>query len=52
MKSKWQPSSRTVAAYFDKKIYIEALAQSVEKVYAEAEKKPDILVCSIWCLID
>ena len=46
MKSKWQPSSRTVEAYFDKKNYIEALAQSVEKAYAEAEKKPDILVCS------
>jgi ferrochelatase len=46
MNTKWQPSSRTVPAYFDQKIYIEALAQSVERAYAGSEKKPDILVCS------
>ena len=46
MTAKWQPSSRTVPAYFDKKIYIDALANSVERAYEKAEKKPDILVCS------
>ena len=43
---KWQPPVRTVPAYSDRPDYIEALAQSVERVYAEAETKPDILVCS------
>lgn len=46
MSAKWQPSARTVPAYFDQKIYIQALAQSVERGYAQSEKKPDILVCS------
>ena len=43
---KWQPSSRTVPAYFDDPAYIDALAQSVERAYTKADKKPDILVCS------
>jgi protoporphyrin/coproporphyrin ferrochelatase len=46
MKLKWQPSSRTVPAYFEDPRYIEALAQSVERAYAAATDKPDILVCS------
>lgn len=46
MEEKWQPSSRTVEPYFDHPLYIEALAQSVERTYAGLEKKPDILVCS------
>jgi len=45
-KEKWQPSVRTVPAYFDQPNYIEALAQSVERRYAELTSKPDILVCS------
>lgn len=43
---KWQPQVRTVPAYFDRPSYIEALAATVERAYATAEKKPDILVCS------
>lgn len=43
---KWQPVTRTVEPYFDRPDYIEALAQSIERAYARAEKKPDILVCS------
>ena len=43
---KWQPTTRTVPAYFDRPSYIDALAQSVERAYAAAETKPDILVCS------
>ncbi|MEL7181972.1 MAG: ferrochelatase, partial [Pseudomonadota bacterium] len=43
---KWVPEVRTVPAYFARPSYIEALAQSIERAYAAAEKKPDILVCS------
>jgi ferrochelatase len=46
MKVKRQPAARTVAEYFDRPSYIEALAQSVEKVYAGLEVKPDVLVAS------
>ena len=46
MTEKWQPSSRTVPAYFDHPLYIEALAQSIERKYADLETRPDILVCS------
>ena len=46
MTAKWQPAARTVAPYFDHPQYIDALAQSVERAYATAEKTPDLLVCS------
>jgi len=46
MAEKFQPATRTVAAYFDRPAYIEALAQSVERAYAAADEKPEILVCS------
>lgn len=46
MDEKWQPIARVVEPYFDDTAYIEALAQSVEKAYAEAENKPEVLVCS------
>ena len=46
MDEKWQPTTRTVAPYFEHPMYIEALAQSIETAYASAEKRPDILVCS------
>ncbi len=46
MEEKWQPVARVVEPYFDDTAYIDALAQSVEKAYAEAENKPDVLVCS------
>ena len=42
----WQPAARTVPAYFDHPAYIEALAQSVERSWAELAEKPDMLVCS------
>jgi ferrochelatase len=45
MEERWQPSVRTVPAYFERESYIDALAKSVETVYAKIEK-PDILVCS------
>lgn len=46
MQENWQPAARTVPAYFEHPLYIEALAQSVEKAYATAAERPDILVAS------
>jgi ferrochelatase len=46
MDETWQPIARVVEPYFEKPEYIEALAQSVERAYAEAETRPEILVCS------
>ncbi len=46
MDVKWQPSVRTVEAYYEHPLYIEALAQSVERAYAAIEERPDILICS------
>ncbi|KAA9006901.1 ferrochelatase [Histidinibacterium aquaticum] len=46
MKETWQPTARIVDPYYDRPDYIEALAQSIERKYAELENRPDILVCS------
>ncbi|SMY07157.1 Ferrochelatase [Flavimaricola marinus] len=46
MEEKWQPVARVVEPYFAKPAYIEALAQSIERAYAAAEEKPEVLVCS------
>ncbi|WP_323035129.1 ferrochelatase [Pararhodobacter sp.] len=46
MQEKWQPAARTVPAYFDDPRYIEALAQSVERVWNPMAQKPEVLVAS------
>jgi ferrochelatase len=46
MQEKWQPTARVVDPYFEHPAYVEALAQSVERAYAQAETKPELLVCS------
>lgn len=46
MEEKWQPVTRTVEPYYQHPLYIEALAQSIERAYADMETRPDILVCS------
>lgn len=46
MVEKWQPASRTVPAYFDSPLYIDALAASVERGVAAMEQPPEMLVCS------
>ena len=46
MKQRWQPTARVVDPYFAEPAYIDALAQSVERAYAETEIKPEVLVCS------
>jgi ferrochelatase len=43
---KWQPSVRTVPAYFAEPAYIDALARSVERTWGVMETPPDVLVCS------
>jgi ferrochelatase len=46
MQEKWQPIARVVEPYFAEPAYIDALAQSVERAYATADAKPDLLICS------
>lgn len=46
MEEKWQPTVRIVEPYFDRPSYIDALAQSVERTYAEMEQEPELLICS------
>ena len=46
MKEKWQPATRTVAAYFDQPAYIDALATSVEQAYDGLSHRPDLLIVS------
>lgn len=46
MKQKWQPTARVVDPYYADPLYIEALAQSVEREYDKLEEQPDVLVCS------
>jgi ferrochelatase len=46
MRLRWQPAARTVPAYYDHPLYIEALAQSVETAYAGLDRRPDVLVTS------
>ncbi len=46
LSEKWQPPVRTVPAYFDHPAYVEALAQSVERAYADVGTRPDVLVAS------
>ena len=45
LKMKWQPSIRTVPAYFEHPAYIEALAASVREAYA-GKTRPEKLVVS------
>ncbi|MDR6263348.1 ferrochelatase [Roseobacter sp. N2S] len=46
MKIKWQPSVRTVPAYFENPLYIKALAATVKETYANLDVEPDVLVTS------
>ncbi|MBV1895752.1 MAG: ferrochelatase [Rhodobacteraceae bacterium] len=41
-----QPAARTIEPYYNQPLYIDALAQSVERSYSALETKPDILICS------
>lgn len=46
MRETWQPTARVVGAYFDHPLYIEALAKSVERAYADAAEPPEKLIVS------
>ncbi len=46
MDETWQPIARVVEPYFENPLYIEALAQSVERAYSQIETRPEILVVS------
>lgn len=46
MAEKRQPAARTVAEYFEHPLYLDALAQSVSRVYDTLDSKPDVLVAS------
>lgn len=46
MREKRQPAIRTVPEYFAHPLYIDALAQSVERAYARLDHRPDVLVTS------
>ncbi|MFT3690570.1 ferrochelatase [Paenirhodobacter sp.] len=46
MRLKRQPAARTAPEYYARVSYIDALAQSVERVYAGLERRPDVLVAS------
>jgi ferrochelatase len=46
MKLRWQPALRTVPAYFENKIYIEALARSITNKLSQLETAPDQIVAS------
>ncbi len=46
MKMRWQPAFRTVAAYYDHPLYLDALAASVERAYAALPERPEVLVAS------
>ncbi len=46
MKMNWQPAIRTVPAYFENTLFIDALAATVTETYATLDTRPDILVVS------
>ena len=46
MKLKWQPAFRTVPAYFEHPLYLDALANSVREAYAAIDSTPEVLVSS------
>ena len=46
MEEVWQPAARTLPAYYDHPAYIDALAGSIKRAYAEMQVKPDLLVAS------
>ncbi len=46
MKLNWQPAIRTVPPYFDDKVYIKALCDSIKSSFKDAKKKPEHLVLS------
>lgn len=45
-KLRWMPATRTVPAYHDEPVYIEALATSIEKHLATLDFEPEVVIAS------
>ena len=46
LKTKWQPTIRTVDPYFDDPVYIATLSQSIQKAFQSIEPSPELLLLS------
>lgn len=46
MKLRWQPAIRTVPAYHDEPVYIDALARSIEEHLATLDFEPEVVIAS------
>jgi ferrochelatase len=46
MKMRWMPAVRTVPAYHDEPVYIEALARSIERHLATLDFDPEVVIAS------
>jgi ferrochelatase len=46
VKMRWMPAVRTVPAYHDEPVYIEALARSIEKHLATLDFEPEVVIAS------
>lgn len=46
MKMRWQPTVRSVPAYYDEPVYIEALAHSIETHLAKLDFEPEVVLAS------
>ena len=43
---RWQPALRTVPPYFDEPVYIDALAESIERHFVALDFEPEVLIAS------
>jgi ferrochelatase len=43
---RWQPALRTVPPYFDEPVYIDALAESIERHFTALDFEPEVLIAS------
>ncbi|MDE0114686.1 MAG: ferrochelatase [Albidovulum sp.] len=46
LKMKWQPAVRTVPAYFENDMFIDALAASVDRAFEHMDRRAEVLVAS------
>ena len=46
MKMRWQPTVRSIPAYYDEPVYIEALARSIETHLAGLDFEPEVVLAS------
>ncbi|MYZ50178.1 ferrochelatase [Propylenella binzhouense] len=46
MTMRWQPAIRTVPPYYDEPVYIDALAESIERKLADLDFEPEVVIAS------